>query len=76
MILSLNYFIKKAIRYERYETSSVENQLNGTSNGTGFYGQMKHKNSFLAANPPDGFSTNRDTKHPMPTVKYTGSLML
>ncbi len=37
---------------------------------------MKHKKSFLAANPPDGFSTNRDTKYPMPTVKYTaGSLM-
>ncbi len=46
MILSLNYFIKKAIRYERYETSSVENQLNGTSNGTGFYDQMKHKIAF------------------------------
>ncbi len=35
------------------------------------------KNSFLAADPPDGFSTNRDKKYPMPTVKYTaGSLML
>ncbi len=35
------------------------------------------KNSFLAANPPDRFSTNRDKKYPMPTVKYTaGSLML
>ncbi len=37
----------------------------GTSNGTGFYGQMKlKKNSFLAANPPDEFSTNRDKKVP------------
>ncbi len=35
------------------------------------------KNSFLAANPPDEFSTNRDKKYPMSTVKYTaGSLML
>ncbi len=35
------------------------------------------KKSFLAANPPDKFSTNRDKKYPMPTVKYTaGSLML
>jgi len=24
----------------------------------------------LAANPPDGFSANRDKKHPMPPVKY------
>ncbi len=31
----------------------------------------------MAANPPDEFSTNRDKKSPMPTVKYTaGSLML
>jgi len=28
------------------------------------------KKSFLAANPPDGFSANRDKKHPMPPVKY------
>ncbi len=34
------------------------------------------KNSFLAANPPDEFSINRDKKYPMSTVKYTaGSLM-
>ncbi len=38
----------------------------GTSNGTGFYGQMKlKKKAFLAANPPDEFSTNRDKKYPM-----------
>ncbi len=49
----------------------------GTSNGTGFYCQMKLEKSFLAANPPDEFSTNRDKKYPMSTVKYTaGSLML
>ncbi len=49
----------------------------GTLKGTGFYGQMKlEKNSFLAANPPDEFSTNRDKKN-LSTVKYTaGSLML
>ncbi len=35
------------------------------------------KNLFLVANPPDEFSTNRDKKYHMPTVKYTaGSLML
>ncbi len=35
------------------------------------------KKSFLAANPPDEFSTNRDKKYPMSTVKYiAGSLML
>ncbi len=50
----------------------------GTSNGTGFYCQMKLKKSFLAANPPDEFSTNRDKKStPCPRLKYTaGSLML
>ncbi len=35
------------------------------------------KNSFLTANTQDGFSTNRDKKYPMSTVKYTAvSLML
>ncbi len=35
------------------------------------------KNRFLVANPPDRFSTNRDKKYPMSTVKYTaGSIML
>ncbi len=35
------------------------------------------KKSFLAANPPDEFSTNRDNRQPMLTVKYTaGSIML
>ncbi len=49
----------------------------GTSNGTGFYVRLNWKKSFLAANPPDRFSTNRDKKYPMPTVTYTaGSLML
>ncbi len=49
----------------------------GTSNNIGFYGQMKLKKSFLAANPPDVFGANRDKKYPMSTIKYTaGSLML
>ncbi len=50
----------------------------GTSNVTSFYGQMKLKKSFLAANQPDEFSTNRDLKkYPMSMFKYTaGSLML
>ncbi len=32
----------------------------GTSNGTGFYGQMKQKKSFLAANTQDGFGEHGD----------------
>ncbi len=43
----------------------------GTSNGTGFYGQMKLKMSFLAANTQDGFGEHRDKKYPMCTMKYT-----
>ncbi len=38
----------------------------GTSNG--FYGQMKLKESFLAANSPYGFSTNRDKMYPSPRL--------
>ncbi len=34
----------------------------GTSNGTNFYGQIKLKNNFLAANPPDEFCTNGEKK--------------
>jgi len=57
------------------------NQLSdttGSSNGTGFCGQMKlKKKSFLAAKPPDGFGVHTDKKYPMPKFKYTaGSLML
>ncbi len=44
----------------------------GTSNGTGFYGQMKlKKNCFLAANTQDGFGEHRDKKYPLSTIKYT-----
>ncbi len=38
--------------------------MTGTSNGTGFYGQMKLKISFLAANTQDGFGAHRDKKVP------------
>ncbi len=44
-----------------------------TSNGTGFYDQMKqtNKNHFFAANTQDGFGEHRDKKYPMCTMKYT-----
>ncbi len=48
----------------------------GTSNGTGFYGQMKLKKFFLAANTQDGFGEHRDKKYPMCTMKYAAVLML
>jgi len=41
----------------------------GTSNGTGFYGQMKQKNELY--NTQDGFGEHRDKKSPMCTIKYT-----
>ncbi len=40
----------------------------GTSNWTGFYGQMKLM-SFLAANTQDGFGEHRDNKYPMCRIK-------
>ncbi len=43
----------------------------GTSNGTGFYGQMKLKNCFLAANTQDGFGEHRDKTYPICPIKYT-----
>ncbi len=33
--------------------------MSGTSNGTGFYVQMKQKNELLAANTQDGFGEHR-----------------
>ncbi len=43
-----------------------------TSNGTGFYGQMKLKMSFLAANTQDGFGVETGIKkYPMCKMKYT-----
>ncbi len=43
--------------------------MTGTSNGTGFYDQMKQKMSFLAANTQDRFGEHRDKKYPMCTMK-------
>ncbi len=37
----------------------------GTSNETGFYGQIKQKKWFLAANTQDGFGEHRDKKVPL-----------
>ncbi len=48
----------------------------GTSNRTGFYGQMLQKNSFLAANTQDGFGEHRDKKYPMCTMKYTAVFLM
>ncbi len=46
--------------------------MTGTSNGPGFYGQMKlRKLAFLAAHTQDGFGERRDKKYPMCTMKYT-----
>ncbi len=42
-----------------------------TSNGTGFYAQMKLKMSFLAANTQDGFGATGIKKYPMCKMKYT-----
>ncbi len=42
----------------------------GTSNGTGFYGQMKLKMIFLAANTQDGFGEHRDKKKSTPCVQW------
>ncbi len=43
----------------------------GTSNGTGFYVQMKQKKMFLAANTQDGFGEHGDKKFPMcESIKY------
>ncbi len=65
--------------FKKNSPSSSKNKLQhiqlsdmtGTSNGTGFYGQMKLKNELLAANTQDGFGAHRDKKYPMCTMKYT-----
>ncbi len=48
----------------------------GTLNGTGFYGQMKLKMSFLSANTQYGFGEHRDKKNPMCTMKYTAVFLM
>ncbi len=58
--------------FKKNSPSSSKNKLQhiqlsdmtGTSNGTGFYGQMKLKMSFLAANTQDGFGAHRDKSTP------------
>ncbi len=57
---------------KNYPSSSKNNlqhiQLSdttGTSNGTGFYGQIKRKNIFLAAITQDRFGEHRDKKYPV-----------
>ncbi len=81
-----NFFFKSPISLdvvwegiEKNYPSSSKNKLQHiqlsdtaeTSIGTGFYGQMKQRNSFLAANTQDGFGEHRDKKYPMCTIKYT-----
>ncbi len=63
--------------FKKCYPSSFKNKLHiqlsdttGTSNGTGFYGQMKQKKSFLAANT-EVFGEHRDKKYLMCTMKYT-----
>jgi len=41
---------------------------NGSSNGTGFSGQMRLKKSFLAVRTLDGFGGHEDKKYPMCTI--------
>ncbi len=48
----------------------------GTSNGTGFYGQMKLKNDLFSSKTQDGFGEHRDKKYPMCTMKYTAVFLL
>ncbi len=50
--------------------------MTGISNGTGFYGQIKLKMSFLAANTQDGFGEHRDKKYPMCKMKYTAVFVM
>ncbi|KAF4074275.1 hypothetical protein AMELA_G00237660, partial [Ameiurus melas] len=51
----------------------------GTSNGIGFYGQMKPKQSFLSINTRGGIGTQRGShmeKYLMPMVKYGGGSLM
>ncbi len=65
--------------FKKNDPSSSKNKLQHiqlsdttrTSNGPGFYGQMKlRKLAFLAAHTQDGFGERRDKKYPMCTIKY------
>ncbi len=65
--------------FKKNSTSSSKNKLQHiqlsdmtvTSNGTGFYAQMKLKTSFLTANTQDGFGATGIKKYPMCKMKYT-----
>ncbi len=50
--------------------------LTGTSNGTGFFGQITQKNSFFSANTQDRFGEHMDKKYPMCTMKYTAIILM
>ncbi len=50
--------------------------MTGTLNETGFYGHMKQKMCFLAANTQDGFGEHRDKNDPMCTIKYTAVFLM
>ncbi len=58
-------FKKKTPRSSKNKLQHIQlSDTTGTSNGTGFCGQIKQtKNCFLAANPPAGFSKNRHKKY-------------
>ncbi len=63
-----NYPISSKNKLQHIQLSDIT----GTSNGTGFYGQMKQKNTyFLAVNSHDEFGEHQDKKYPMCTIKYT-----
>ncbi len=64
--------------YPRSSTNKLQHiQLSdttGTSNGTGFYGQMKQKKQLLAANTQDGFGEHRNKNEN--EMKYTAVFLM
>ncbi len=66
-----------------YPSSSKNNlqhiqlsDMTGTSNETDFYGQMKLKHEFLAADTQDVFGEHKDIKYPMCKIKYTAVFVM
>ncbi len=55
---------------------SILSDVTGTSNVTDFYGQMKQKMSFLAANTQEGFAEHRDKKYPLCTMNILLYLLM
>ncbi len=47
-----------------------------TSNGTGFYDQMKLKNELFSSKHSRWVWCNRDKKYPMCTIKYTAVFLM